>query len=346
MNRLSSEPAESCRIETSDSLPGRSTPRARRPTRRPVARATHRSIKRRRTFSTQPSTRPNSLHCGRTGTFYSRISNPTVAAFEERMASLESGLGAVAFASGLAAQLGTVLALAQSGDHIVCSANVYGGTITQLSVAVKHMGIETTFVDLDDRDAVRRAFSERTRLMLVETVANPSGALADIEALARIAHDAGVPLAVDNTFATPTNASAALIERGGRPGLAFGHQVHRRPRDDHRRRRRRVGHVSMGERTLSVAVRTEPRLPPKDFHGNVRRVRIPHAVAGRGAARHRFATIADGRVAVDASVWKRCRCGWNVTPPTRVRLPHFLQGRRRRLRGFASRSSVPSLRSV
>jgi O-acetylhomoserine (thiol)-lyase len=146
------------------------------------------------------------------GHIYSRISNPTVAAFEERMASLESGLGAVAFASGLAAQLGTVLALAQSGDHIVCSANVYGGTITQLSVAVKRMGIETTFVDLDDRDAVRRAFSERTRLMLVETVANPSGALADIEALARIAHDAGVPLAVDNTFATPYFCRP--IERG------------------------------------------------------------------------------------------------------------------------------------
>src|ERR1700685_816932 len=91
------------------------------------------------------------------GHIYSRISNPTVAAFEERMASLESGLGAVAFSSGLAAQLCTVLALAQSGDHIVVSRNVYGGTITQLSVAVKRMGIETTFVDPDDAAAVSGA---------------------------------------------------------------------------------------------------------------------------------------------------------------------------------------------
>jgi O-acetylhomoserine (thiol)-lyase len=146
------------------------------------------------------------------GHIYSRISNPTVAAFEERMASLESGLGAVAFSSGLAAQLCTVLALAQSGDHIVCSRNVYGGTITQLSVAVKRMGIETTFVDTDDAAAVSGAIGPQTRLLFVETVANPSGALADIEALTRIAHDAGVPLAVDNTFATPYFCRP--IERG------------------------------------------------------------------------------------------------------------------------------------
>jgi O-acetylhomoserine (thiol)-lyase len=146
------------------------------------------------------------------GHIYSRISNPTVAAFEERVASLESGLGAVAFASGLAAQLGTLLALAQSGDHIVCSANVYGGTITQLTVAVKRLGIETTFVDVDDTESVRKAIRPETRLLFVETVANPSGSLANIEALARVAHDAGVPLAVDNTFATPYFCRP--IERG------------------------------------------------------------------------------------------------------------------------------------
>ncbi len=146
------------------------------------------------------------------GHIYSRISNPTVAAFEERMASLESGLGAVAFSSGLAAQLCTVLALAQSGDHVVCSRNVYGGTITQLSVAVKRMGIETTFVDTDDAAAVAGAIGPRTRLLFVETVANPSGSLADIQALTLIAHDAGVPLAVDNTFATPYFCRP--IERG------------------------------------------------------------------------------------------------------------------------------------
>lgn len=137
------------------------------------------------------------------GHIYSRISNPTVAAFEERMATLEGGLGAIAFSSGLAAQLCTVLALAQAGDHLVCSQNVYGGTVTQLMVTVKRMGIETTFVPVGDFDGMRAAMRPATRLLLVETIANPSGTLADLEALAGIAHAAGVALAVDNTFASP-----------------------------------------------------------------------------------------------------------------------------------------------
>lgn len=137
------------------------------------------------------------------GHIYSRISNPTVAAFEERMASLENGLGAIAFSSGLAAQLCAVLALAQAGDHLVCSQNVYGGTVTQLGVTIKRMGIDTTFVPAGDCDAVAAALKENTRLLLVETIANPSGELADVAALAAVAHAAGVPLAVDNTFATP-----------------------------------------------------------------------------------------------------------------------------------------------
>ncbi|HEY1655736.1 MAG TPA: O-acetylhomoserine aminocarboxypropyltransferase/cysteine synthase family protein [Candidatus Tumulicola sp.] len=137
------------------------------------------------------------------GHIYSRISNPTVAAFEERMASLEGGLGAIAFSSGLAAQLCAVLALAQAGDHLVCAQNVYGGTVTQLAVTVKRMGIETTFVPIGELEAVRAAMRANTRLLLVETIANPSGEIADIAALAQVAHAAGVPLAVDNTFATP-----------------------------------------------------------------------------------------------------------------------------------------------
>ena len=137
------------------------------------------------------------------GHIYSRISNPTVAAFEERMASLENGLGAIAFSSGLAAQLCAVLALAQAGDHLVCAQNVYGGTVTQLGVTVKRMGIETTFVPAGDLAAVAAALRDNTRLLLVETVANPSGELAGVAALAAVAHAAGVPLAVDNTFATP-----------------------------------------------------------------------------------------------------------------------------------------------
>jgi O-acetylhomoserine (thiol)-lyase len=137
------------------------------------------------------------------GHIYSRISNPTVAAFEERMASLEGGLGAIAFSSGLAAQLCTILSLAQNGDHLVCSQHVYGGTTTQLAVTVKRMGIDTTFVPASDLDAVRAAIRPHTRMLLVETIANPSGEVADVAALARVAGEAGVVFAVDNTFASP-----------------------------------------------------------------------------------------------------------------------------------------------
>jgi O-acetylhomoserine (thiol)-lyase len=137
------------------------------------------------------------------GHIYSRISNPTVAAFEERMASLEGGLGAVAFSSGLAAQLCTILALAQAGDHLVCTQSVYGGTVTQLSVTVKRMGIDTTFVPVDDFAAIRAAIRPETKLLFVETIGNPSGVVADLRAFAELAHEAGIPLLVDNTFATP-----------------------------------------------------------------------------------------------------------------------------------------------
>jgi O-acetylhomoserine (thiol)-lyase len=137
------------------------------------------------------------------GHIYSRISNPTVAAFEERMASLEGGLGGLAFSSGLAAQLCTVLSLAQTGDHLVCTQNVYGGTVTQLSVTIKRMGIATTFVSAEDIAAVRDAIQSNTRLLFVETVGNPSGVVPDLRAFAAAAHDAGIPLVVDNTFATP-----------------------------------------------------------------------------------------------------------------------------------------------
>jgi O-acetylhomoserine (thiol)-lyase len=137
------------------------------------------------------------------GHIYSRISNPTVAAFEERIASLEGGLGAVAFSSGLAAQLAAVLTLAQSGDHIVSSQNIYGGTVTQFSITLKRMGIETSFARVDDRDALRRAIKPNTKLLFAETIGNPSGALADVDKLAAIAHEAGIPLIVDNTFASP-----------------------------------------------------------------------------------------------------------------------------------------------
>ncbi len=137
------------------------------------------------------------------GNIYTRISNPTVAAFEEKMASLEGGLGAVATASGHAAQMVAILSLAQTGDHIVSSANLYGGSVTQFSVAFKRLGIDVTFVPGGEVEGMRAAIRENTKALYVETIGNPQGTIADIEGLARTAHAAGVPLIVDNTFASP-----------------------------------------------------------------------------------------------------------------------------------------------
>jgi len=137
------------------------------------------------------------------GLIYSRIGNPTTSAFEERMASLEGGIGAVATASGQAAEFLSVTALAGSGDHIVASSSLYGGTITQFSVTLARLGIETTFVAAADPSAFEAAITDRTKLLYTETIGNPSGEIADIEALAEIAHANDLPLVIDSTFATP-----------------------------------------------------------------------------------------------------------------------------------------------
>ena len=137
------------------------------------------------------------------GNIYSRIANPTVAAFEERLASLEGGLGAVATSSGQAAEFLTFAALAGAGDHIVAGASLYGGTLTQLDVTLRRFGVETTFVRGTDPADYAAAITDRTRLLFAEVVANPSGEIADVAGLADVARDAGIPLVVDSTTATP-----------------------------------------------------------------------------------------------------------------------------------------------
>src|SRR6201747_2532884 len=137
------------------------------------------------------------------GNIYSRLANPTVAAFEERVASLEGGLGAVATASGLSAQYITFASLAGAGDHIVASANLYGGSITQLDVTLRRFGVETTFIQSADAADYAAAITDKTKLIFAETIANPSGEIADIEGLAEVAHAAGIPLIIDSTIATP-----------------------------------------------------------------------------------------------------------------------------------------------
>jgi O-acetylhomoserine (thiol)-lyase len=137
------------------------------------------------------------------GNTYSRIMNPTVAVFEERLANLESGSGAVAFASGIAAQAAALFTMLQPGDHVVASSMLYGGTVNQFKHLLRKLNVDLTWVDPDDADAWRGAARENTKVFYGETIGNPGGNVLDIETVASIAHEHEAPLMVDNTFATP-----------------------------------------------------------------------------------------------------------------------------------------------
>ena len=148
----------------------------------------------------------------RFGHIYSRISNPTTAVFEERMASLERGAGALALGSGQAAQFIAISSLLQSGDEMVSSRDLYGGTFTQFDISFRRLGIQTTFVDPDDPENFRRAITPNTRALYAETIGNPKMNVLDIAAVAAIAHEHNIPLIIDNTFASP--ALCRPIEHG------------------------------------------------------------------------------------------------------------------------------------
>ena len=139
----------------------------------------------------------------RFGNIYSRIMNPTTAAFEERVAALEGGIGGLATASGHAAQYIALTTLLGPGDQIVASNALYGGSYAQLAITFRKWGVDVAFVDPDDPENFRRAITERTRAVYVETIGNPRINVIDLRAVADVAHEAGVPLVVDNTFATP-----------------------------------------------------------------------------------------------------------------------------------------------
>ena len=139
----------------------------------------------------------------RSGHLYSRISNPTVAVLEERLAALENGVGAVCTASGMAALHLAIATILNAGDHIVASASLYGGSINLLTHTLPRFGITTTFVKPRDLDGFRAAIRPNTRLVIGETIGNPGLEVLDIPKVAAIAHDAGIPLLIDNTFATP-----------------------------------------------------------------------------------------------------------------------------------------------
>ncbi|MGI9045527.1 MAG: O-acetylhomoserine aminocarboxypropyltransferase/cysteine synthase family protein [Burkholderiales bacterium] len=137
------------------------------------------------------------------GNVYSRLSNPTNAVLEQRIAALEGGRAGLALASGMAAQTVALLTLLEAGDQLIAANTLYGGTYSQLDVSFRKLGIDTVFVNPDDPRNFARAITPKTRALYAETIGNPQINLFDIEAVAAIAHDAGIPLMVDNTFATP-----------------------------------------------------------------------------------------------------------------------------------------------
>ena len=137
------------------------------------------------------------------GYIYSRLTNPTVAVLQERVATLEGGVGAVCCSSGHAAQIMALFPLMAPGLNVVVSTRLYGGTVTQFSQTIKRFGWEATFVDFDDLDAVKAAINDKTRAVFCEAIANPGGYITDLDAISAIADAAEIPLIVDNTSATP-----------------------------------------------------------------------------------------------------------------------------------------------
>src|SRR3954464_7514600 len=137
------------------------------------------------------------------GNVYTRLSNPTTAVFEERVAALEGGRAALATATGQAAEMTAILTLCEAGDHIVSAATLYGGTYTLLEVNLRKLGIATTFVNPDDPENFPRAITPKTKLLYAGTLGNPLLNIVDIEAVGKIAREAGVPLVVDNTVPSP-----------------------------------------------------------------------------------------------------------------------------------------------
>jgi O-acetylhomoserine (thiol)-lyase len=137
------------------------------------------------------------------GNVYTRLSNPTTAVLEERVAALEGGRAAVATATGQAAEMTAILTLCEAGDHIVSASTLYGGTYTLLEVNLRKLGIDTTFVQPDDPENFRRAIKKNTKILYAETLGNPLLNIVDIEAVAKIAREAGIPLVIDNTVPSP-----------------------------------------------------------------------------------------------------------------------------------------------
>ena len=214
------------------------------------------------------------------------------------MANLEGGCGAVAFASGIAAQAAALFTLLQPGDHVVSSSALYGGTVNQFKHLLRKMNVELTWVDPDDPEAWKAAVRENTKAFYGETIGNPGGNVLDIETIA--AHRARAPAAADRGQHLRDAVSLPPDRMGRRHRRPLGDQVHRRPRHQHRRRRRRLGRVQLVQRPLSGDRRAVARVSRPAVPRDVRHLRLPDEAAGRDAARSRRGDEPVQRVPVPA----------------------------------------------
>ena len=202
------------------------------------------------------------------GNIYTRIMNPTCDVLEKRVAALEGGTGGLAVASGQAAESLAILNITQNGQNIVSSASLYGGTYNLFHYTFPKMGIGVKFVDQSDPANFKKAIDKNTRCFFMETIGNPRLDVPDFEAICNIAHDAGLPVIVDNTLASP--ALCRPVRTWGRRRHPQLHEVHRRPRHEHRRDHRREGGFPVEQRQIPGAHRTRPQLPRHEVLRNVR----------------------------------------------------------------------------
>jgi O-acetylhomoserine (thiol)-lyase len=200
------------------------------------------------------------------GNIYTRLMNPTSDVFEQRVAALEGGSGALAVASGMSAITLAILTLAHAGDEIVSATSLYGGTYNLFHYTFPQLGITVKFVDPSDPENFRKAITPKTKLLYGETIGNPKLDTLDIEKVAAIAHENNIPLVIDNTTASPYLVQP--LKHGADIVVQLRHQVHRRPRHLYRRRHRRRRHLQLGQRQIPPAGRAGSLIPRHQLLGS------------------------------------------------------------------------------
>ena len=248
------------------------------------------------------------------GNIYTRIMNPTTGVFEERVAALEGGVGALAFASGQAAETATILNLAQAGDNIVSSTSLYGGTYNLFQWTLPKLGITTRFVDGSNPASFAPAIDANTKAIYLETIGNPRLDVPDIATIADVAHAHGIPLVIDNTFAPllcrPIEHGADIVIHSATKWIG-GHGTS-------------IGGVVVdggtfdwqGVRPLPGLRGPRPELPRRQLRRGGRQPRLHHQAACAGPARHRARRSARSTRSSSSRASRRSRCGSSGTPRT------------------------------